>query len=236
MRTSSMSPTSNAFWMPAERLETRMQYDDAPRITPKLPPEWDEVILDALGAFPKSLNFVLSKWKDGAVDMRGMHVLGTMAHHPTLAKAFMTFNAHVAGASTLATRLREIIILRISWLRRAEYEFVQHVILGRRAGLSDTEIERLQHGPDASGWDPVEAEVVRAVDELYVDGRIGQTTWERLTAHFSAIQIMDVVFLVGCYDMLSMAIRTFNMQLEPGVAPLDPAVRARMLERTVLSR
>ena len=210
--------------------------NDAPRLAPILPSQWNEVILDALGAFPQSLNFVLSKWKEGGVDMRGMHVLGTMARHPTLAKAFMTFNAHVAGASTLATRVREIIILRICWLRCSEYELVQHVILGKRAGLSDSDFERLQQGPDAPGWDPLEAEVVRAVDELYVDGGIGQSTWERLTAHFSAIQIMDLVFLVGCYDMLGMAIKTFNMQLEPGVAPLDPAVRARMLERTVLRR
>jgi 4-carboxymuconolactone decarboxylase len=198
-----------------------------------LPPEWDELILDALGAFPKSLNFVLSKWRDGGVDMRGMHVLGTMAHHPALAKAFMTFNAYVAGASSLEVRVREIIILRISWLRRSEYEFVQHIILGKRAGLGDIEIERLQQAPDAPGWNPRDAAVVRAVDELQADGRIGQTTWELLTAHFSALQIMDMVFLVGCYDMLGMAINTFNMQLEPGVAALDPEVRARMFERRI---
>ena len=52
-----------------------MQNDDAPRITPMLPSQWDEVILDALGAFPKSLNFVLSKWKDGGVDMLERTVL-----------------------------------------------------------------------------------------------------------------------------------------------------------------
>jgi 4-carboxymuconolactone decarboxylase len=205
-----------------------MQNETPPRIAPKLPSEWDDVILDALGAFPKSLDFVLSGWKAGDMNVRGMHVLGTMAHHPPLAKAFMTFNAHVAGASTLSARVREFIILRISWLRRAEYEFVQHIILGKRAGLSDAEIKRVQQGPNAPDWDPLEAEVVRAVDELYVDGGIGQTTWERLTARFSAVQIMDVVFLVGCYDMLGMAIKTFNTQLEAGTTPLDPATRLRM--------
>ena len=39
---------------------------------------------------------------------------------------------------------------------------------------------------------------------------------------------MDLVFLIGCYDVLAMAIKSFQTQLEPGVAPLDPAVRARM--------
>src|SRR6266702_7819822 len=137
-----------------------MQNEPKPKIEPLLPPAWDDVALDALGAFPKSLEFVLSRWRDGGVDVRGMHVLGTLAHHPPLAKAFMTLNAHVAGASTLATRVRELAILRISWLRRAEYEFVQHVILGLRAGLTESDIERIQQGPQAADWDPFEADLV----------------------------------------------------------------------------
>jgi 4-carboxymuconolactone decarboxylase len=205
-----------------------MQNELAPRITPILPPEWDQVILDALGAFPQGLGFVLSRWKAGGVDARGMHVLGTMAHHPTLAKAFLTFNAHVAGASTLTARVRELVILRISWLRQAEYEFVQHIILGLRAGLTEEEVERIQRGPDAPGWDPVDADLVRAVDELHAHARIEQGTWDRLTARFNTAQLLDLVFLIGCYDVLAMAIKTFQSRLEPGVAPLDPAVRARM--------
>jgi 4-carboxymuconolactone decarboxylase len=148
----------------------------------------------------------------------------------------MTFNAYVAGASTLSVRVRELAILRISWLRRAEYEFVQHVILALGAGLTETELERVQRGPDVPGWDPVEADLVRAVDELYSDARIGHATWARLTRRFDSAQIMDLIFLVGCYDMLGMAIKSFEVQLEPGVAPLDPAVRKRMLARELPSR
>jgi len=208
-----------------------VQNETRSRVEPLLPPAWDAVALGALGAFPKSLNFVLSRWKDGGIDARGMHVLGTLAHHPPLAKAFMTLNAHVAGDSSLPVRVRELAILRISWLRRAEYEFVQHIILGLRAGLTDTEIERLQQGPDAAGWDPIEADLVRSVDEIYADGRIANATWARLTAHFTIVQIMDLIFLVGCYDMLATAIKSFDTELEPGVVPLDPAVRARMFAR-----
>ena len=207
-----------------------MQNEPEPRITPLLPPEWDEVALDALGAFPRSLDFVLSRWKDGGVDVRGMHVLGTMARHPPLAKAFMTFNAHVAGASTLSVRVRELVILRISWLRKSEYEFVQHVILGLRAGLTEDEMKRIQLGPDAPGWDAVDADLLRATDELHAHARIGQTTWKRLTGRFDTPQMMDLVFVIGCYEVLAMAINSFATQLEPGTAPLDAATRARMFE------
>jgi alkylhydroperoxidase family enzyme len=157
-----------------------------------------------------------------------MHTLGTFAHYPPLAKAFLTLNKHVAADSTLASRERELLILRISWLRQSEYEFVQHVILGRRAGLTEDELVRIQAGPDAKGWNEEDAELIRVADELYADACISQQTWTRLCARFSTRQIMDMVFLVGCYEVLAMALKSFNIPLEPGVASLDPEVKARM--------
>jgi fatty-acyl-CoA synthase len=203
-----------------------MQNQFPPRVTPQLPPEWDAVVHDAASAFPSARDFVLSHHE--AAGARGMHGVGVMLRHPALAKAFLTFNNHVASASSVSKRIRELLILRISWLRRSEYEFVQHVVLGRNAGLSEAELERVQVGPDAPGWDPVDADLVRAVDELHVAARIQDATWARLSAHFSITQLMDIVFAVGCYDILAMVFKTFGVQLEPGVDPLDSAVRARM--------
>lgn len=182
--------------------------------------------MEAVSAFPHGRDFVLSTYQQGGA--RGMHGLGVILSHPVLAKAFLTFNNHVATTSTVSRRVREILILRISWLRRAEYEFVQHVVLGLRAGLTQTEIERIQQGPDAAGWDAVDADLVRAVDELHTDACISNETYERLSVHFTPNQMLDIVFCVGCYDLLAMVFKTFDAQVEPGVDPLDPAVSARM--------
>jgi alkylhydroperoxidase family enzyme len=157
-----------------------------------------------------------------------MNALGTMLRHPALAKAFLTFNNHISVASTLSKRIRELLILRIGWLRQAEYEFIQHLILGARAGLSEAELERVQLGPDAPGWDPLDADLIRAVDELDANACITEATYARLAAHFNAQQLLDLVFTVGCYDVLSMAFKSFAVALEPGTTPLDAAVRARM--------
>ena len=198
-----------------------------PRIEPILPSGWNAEIHDALGAFPKGRDFVLARWAEGS-DLRGMHLLGTLARYPALAKAFLTFNAHVAGASSLTARERELLILRISWLRRSDYELVQHLVLGRRAGLSEEEIERIGHGPDAAGWSQQDAALLRAADELHAGARLSEASWTRLSAHYSEQQLMDLVFCVGCYEVIAMAANSFATQLEPGVAPLDPATTARM--------
>jgi 4-carboxymuconolactone decarboxylase len=208
------------------RSEASPQNQFPPRVDPLLPPEWEPVVHDAASVFPSARDFVLSRFKEQGA--RGMHGIGVLLQHPALAKAFLTFNNHVATASTVSKRIRELLILRISWLRRSEYEFVQHLVLGRNAGLSEAELERVQYGPDAPGWDPVDADLVRCVDELHADARIQDATWTRLSAHFSTEQLMDIVFAVGCYDLLAKVFKTLGVQLEPGVDALEPAVRARM--------
>jgi alkylhydroperoxidase family enzyme len=155
-----------------------------------------------------------------------------MLQHPALAKAFLTFNNHVAISSTLSKRIRELLILRIGWLRKSDYEFVQHVVLGLRAGLTEDEIERIQQGPDAPGWDPVDAALLRAADELEADACIGDETWAKLSQHFNTQQLIDIVFAVGCYEILAMAFKSFRVPDDPGVGDKAAAVRARMQQTT----
>jgi len=196
------------------------------RISPVMPQDWKGEILEAAGAFPHGRDFVLSNYKTG--EARGMNGMGTMLRHPALAKAFLTFNNHISTASTLSRRIRELLILRIGWLRCSEYEFAQHLVLGARAGLTSAELERVSLGPDAPGWDPADADLIRAVDELHFKACIEESTYARLAGHFNTQQLIDLVFTVGCYDLLSMAFRTFGVEMESGLEPLEPALRERM--------
>ena len=72
-------------------------------------------------------------------------------------------------------------------------------------------------GPDAEGWDPFDATLLRAVDELYKDIFITDKTWNELAERYNTPQIMDLIFTVGNYNMLAMAINSFGVQLEEGL-------------------
>ena len=41
--------------------------------------------------------------------------------------------------------------------------------------------------------------------------------WGNLADHFNTRQVMDVVFTVGQYTMLAMALNTFGVQLDEGL-------------------
>jgi len=145
-----------------------------------------------------------------------LRIFRTLAHHPKLMTRWLVFGNHILAKSTLPARDREILILRIGWLCRAAYEWGQHVLIGRDSGLSDAEIERIADGPDAPGWDDFDRALLRATDELHADACVSDDTWAALRTRYDDQQCMDLVFTVGQYNLVSMALNTFGVQPEEG--------------------
>jgi 4-carboxymuconolactone decarboxylase len=146
------------------------------------------------------------------------NVLGTMAQHWDAAQKFLVWAYHVmGGTSTLPPRDRELLILRTGWLCQSEYEWGQHVLFAKAAGLTDTEIARIKEGADAVGWAPFDSNLLRAADELHKDAFISDQTWTALSERYNTKQLMDVVFAVGQYRLVSMSLNTFGVQLDKGV-------------------
>jgi len=145
---------------------------------------------------------------------KGLNVLGTLAQHPALTRAFHTFTGHVLFASTLSPRERELLVLRVAFLRGSEYEWAQHAVMAGDAGISPEEVERVAAGPDVDGWLPLERAMLAAVDELIVDAVISDDTWATLAGELDTQQLMDLVFTVGAYETLAMAFRSFGVELD----------------------
>ena len=137
----------------------------------------------------------------------------TMANHEKLAKRWLVFGNHILSKSTLDPREREIAILRIGWLCKAGYEWGQHVVIGKAAGMSEEDIDNIKIGADA-GWSKHEALIIKAADELHSDAFVSDETWVGLKETYSDQQMMDLVFTVGQYNMVSMALNSFGVQLD----------------------
>jgi alkylhydroperoxidase family enzyme len=146
-----------------------------------------------------------------------INIFRTLAHHPKLLKRWLVFGNHVLTKTSLPARDRELVILRVGWLARAEYEWSRHVLIARDCGISDEEIERVAEGPDAPGWNDLERALLRSVDELQADHFVSDATWSALSQHYDTQQLMDLVFTVGQYNMVSMALNTLGVQLDPDV-------------------
>ena len=149
----------------------------------------------------------------------------TYAHHLPMDQPRTLVSEHIRQTSTLTSRVRELLIMRIGWLCRSEYEWAAHAPAGRRAGMTQAEVDRVVAGPDAPG-DVFEGALLRAVDELHRDDVVSDATWAALAARYDAKQLLDVLTTIGGYRMVSMALNSLGVQLEAN-AERFPAPAAR---------
>jgi AhpD family alkylhydroperoxidase len=138
------------------------------------------------------------------------NVLGLFAQHPELATAFLGYSRYLLSRrSTLSPRSRELAILRVAWRRRCQYEWSQHVLIARKAGVTDEEIDAIRVGKPTP--------ITRAVDELETDSGLSDDTYQALAAELNDRQLMDLVFTIGTYGLLAMVLNTFEVELDPGL-------------------
>jgi alkylhydroperoxidase family enzyme len=169
---------------------------------------------------PRVPSSVASDWDDRTrevLDQLGrLNIFTVLAHHPELLRHWLVFGRHVLVDSTLPARERELVILRTGWLCRSEYEFGQHRVLGALAGLTEEEIRRVTEDEPGNGWSERDRTLLLATDQLVAEHALDDGLWERISADWSLRQVMDLVFTVGQYVLVSTALNTFRVPLDEG--------------------
>jgi alkylhydroperoxidase family enzyme len=146
-----------------------------------------------------------------------MNIFATLANHPGLMRKWLPFGGKLLAGGSLDARTRELLILRTAWNVRSDYEWGQHLRIGRQVGLTDEEMDRVTAGPEAPGWSEEDAVVLRACDELCTDRDLTDGTWAALSARFDTKQLVELPMLVGHYVMVAGVLKSLRVQRDPGV-------------------
>src|SRR5208282_1344857 len=96
------------------------------------------------------------------------------------------------------------------WLNQSAYEWGKHVRISKRVGLTDDEIDRISKGPKA-GWDRHEAALIQAADDLRENSAVSDETWAQLSERYTVEQMMDAVFTIGQYNLVSWVLNSFGV-------------------------
>ena len=152
-------------------------------------------------------------------DAPAANIFATLVRHPGLFRRWLPFGGKLL-AGKLPARDRELLILRTAVLCQADYEWGQHRLIGRSAGISEDEIERVRAGAGAEGWEDFDAALLRAADELHAQARISDATWETLASRYDEPQLIEVPMVVGHYHLVAFTLNSLGVELEPGVAGL----------------
>ena len=176
-----------------------MSARSAHRLQPLGPDSWDPALGDVRHRIGQPLN-----------------IHGVIARHPELMASYAPLREHVVKSSSLDAANRELVILRIAHLTACDYEWRHHVVRGRKAGLDDDRIARVREGSEAPGWSREESLLLRAVDDMLDCTEIGPETLDAMDGVFSDKEILDIVFTVGVYLIMSTLLKTAHVPLEAG--------------------
>jgi AhpD family alkylhydroperoxidase len=197
---------------------------DAPRIAPGGPDEIGRV------------NWAIARLLGVATGGPPPHVFTTLARHRRVFRPWLRFAGRLMPGGILPRTESELVILRVARVTGSEYEWAQHVKLGRAAGLRDEEIERVRLGAEAPGWSTRQALLLRAVDELHDQDRIGDALWADLAREYGETELIELCLLAGHYIMLAMTLNSLGVQVEPQPAADAPVSRATRVAQRIAAR
>ncbi len=150
--------------------------------------------------------------------------------HPRLFWAWLFFASRLFPFGRLPARLREKLIVRTAWNSRCRYEWVQHIELALSVGVTEEEVFNLSKEAEAM-QKPKEILAIKACDQLLQQKVIDDETWKALSEHFSHRQLIEIMILVGHYDMLAGFIINAGVQLEPHLEAFMEGFNQKLLAR-----
>lgn len=183
-----------------------------PRLAPVPRAEWDEDCAAAIrAAIPAA---AAARFLAPGDDVpRLANGITSLLHHPQLAQKFLAFNGQLLWEPTLAPRLRELAVLRIAHRTGSRYEWVQHAKLCDRYDVTAAEVEAVANG-DEGVFGELEADVLRATDQLLDGYRVDDDTWARLASAMEPKPLLELLFVVGTYTALAMVFNGIEIELD----------------------
>lgn len=135
----------------------------------------------------------------------------TMGRQHKLFRGWLRFAGRLMPGGSLPRRDTELIILRVAHRRGCAYEFEHHRRLGKRAGVSPDDIERIRRD-ELDGWSERERALLGAADALIRDRDLDDVAWKALHEHLDDARAIEFLLLVGHYDMLATFLGTLRIE------------------------
>jgi len=163
-------------------------------------PEAERVIFDNL-----------AKESGGAVG----NIFRVIANTPKFLRRFCSMGNQLRNKTALDPKLRELAILTVGRLTDAQYEFVHHLSIARRVGVSREQLEALADWEKSPKFSDHERAVIRYAAEATSNVRVTDTTWNALKTFLNTQRMMELVQNVAYYNMVVRILVPLGVELEP---------------------
>jgi 4-carboxymuconolactone decarboxylase len=113
--------------------------------------------------------------------------------------------------TSLSERVREVIILSVGAVWKADYEIYAHSAAGRTAGLSESAIRTLAAGGLPDDLDGQEKTAQRYAGQLSLERRVDADLYAEAERSFGLQGLADMIYLIGIYHIVCGFLNSFEV-------------------------
>jgi len=143
-----------------------------------------------------------------------INLMKALAHSPKICRDFNRMGITLLLKGDLSPRLRELAILRVGDLAKANYEWTKHVPMALEAGTHQGQIDELSGWKDSTRFDEQEQAVLQYTDEVARHVRASDATFKKIAAFLSEKEIVELTVTIGYYGMVCRTLETLQIELE----------------------
>ena len=129
---------------------------------------------------------------------------------PEMATCFADLQAAEARYTPLSERVRQVVILAVGAVWKADYELYAHSAVARQAGLSEAAIRSLASGGHPEDLSDEERVAQRFVRQLTAEHHVEEKLYRAAEAAFGREGIVAMTFLAGCYQVVCSLLNAFE--------------------------
>lgn len=137
---------------------------------------------------------------------------------PAVGAALQQLGAAIRYQTCLSDRVRESAILQVAAHHRSAFEWHAHERIGRAQGLSDGEISVLGTGDIPETFTPLERAAAAVVHALLASRDLDDECFAAARDHLDERALMELITLVGYYELLSLQLTVWRTPLPNGAA------------------
>lgn len=125
-----------------------------------------------------------------------------LLNSPAVANGWEQMLTAIRQKTEVPAHLRELVILRIAVLNRADYEFTSHLPYAQAAGVSEDKLAAVRRG-DLAVFDDQEKLVLEYAEAMTRAIEVPDTLFARVTRGFDAKGVVELTATVAAYNMVS---------------------------------
>jgi AhpD family alkylhydroperoxidase len=136
-----------------------------------------------------------------------------LANSPAALRAWVGFAWAVRLDARTPRALRELMILRTAQLQQSAYEWQQHRIMAREAGVTETKVAELAIWRHSSVFEPAERAALRFTEAI-VHGNVDDATHDELARHFGTEERLELTLTAALYCMVPRVLSALGLHAE----------------------